>query len=142
MPEYADEYRTAILAARNQVLTPTGVPKDAYDQLMQLYGRMISDINRELGSEVITSDRAEALSRIIKQRFNQLGEDIGVLYAHQKEIAMEAAVQGHAEGVARAASAVDMSLSVSFNGIAEEALETMKLRRGLNARNYQSVIKR
>lgn len=143
MPEYADQYRRAILTARNQVLNPRGVPKEAYQGLMQLYARMISDINRDLGVGRITPERAEALENLIIRRFNDLGDELGVLFARQKRSVAEVAANGHAEAVERAASAADVTgLSVSFNTVPDEALETMMLRRGLTARNFQSVIKR
>lgn len=144
MPDnYADEYRRAIVTARNQVLTPTGVPRDAYQRLMQLYARMISDINRDLGIGRVTPERAEMLERQITRRFNDLGDDLGLLFGQEKRSAMQTAVQGHAEGVSRATSAAEVSgLTVSFNDIPDQALETMMLRRGLTARNFQSVLKR
>ncbi|MDZ7658069.1 hypothetical protein [Fodinibius sp.] len=143
MPDYADEYRRALLNARNQVLSPRGVPKQAYQGLMQLYARMISDINRDLGSETITGERAEQLERIITRRFNQLGEQAGVLFQRRRRQVAEVAAQGHAEAINRATRAAGVSgISVSFNDIPDQALEVMMLRRGLTARNFQSVIRR
>ena len=143
MPDPAQEYRKAVLTARNQVLNPRGVPKEAYQGLMQLYARMISDINRDLGREVITPERANQLENLLIRRFNDLGDDLGVLFSRQQRSVAEAAANGHAEAVNRAVSAANVSgISVSFNGIPDQALETMMLRRGINSRNYQSVIKR
>lgn len=143
MPDPAQEYRKAVLTARNSVLNERGVPKDAYQGMMQLYARMISDIKTDLGQEVITPERAEQLENLLIRRFNQLGDDLGVLFGRQRRSVAEVAANGHAEAVERAASSANVSgLSVSFNGIPDEALETMMLRRGINSRNFQSVIKR
>ncbi|MFH5884088.1 hypothetical protein ACG2F4_07235 [Halalkalibaculum sp. DA3122] len=145
MPEdYAEEYRKAIHNARNKVLNPrSGVPKEAYKVLMSLYARMISDINKDIGREAITAERANDLKRLITRRFNDLGDQLGMLFSRGKKKITEGAAEAHAIAVERTTTAAGVSsFSVSFNDIPDRALETMMLRRGLNAKNYQSVIKR
>lgn len=143
MPDPAQEYRKAILTARNQVLTPRGIPKDAYQGLMQLYARMISDINRDLGRDIITAERAQTLENLLIRRFNDLGDDLGILFAQERRSIAQKASAAHVEAINRATSAAGVSaISVSFNDIPDQALEIMMLRRGINSKNYQSVIRR
>jgi hypothetical protein len=140
MPDpYAEAYLKSIQEARKAVM---GGSK-ANDALLRLYARMISDINKDLAGEAITAERAQVLERKIKRRFSKLAARTGKLFENTRRGAVDRIIKGHEIAIERAASAANVSgLSVSFNGIPDEALDLMMARRGLSAKNYKSVLNR
>ncbi len=143
MPDYSKAYQEALQQARNEFLSPIGVPKKAYEQLLQVYARAILDIDSDLGSGAISEARGEALKDKINQRMIELGERLGILFKAQQINAINSAVRGHSNGLNALRNLSGLSISTNFVGIQNDTLALMMARRGLfGAKNYQSVIKR
>lgn len=142
MPDnYAKKYQRAILAARKSVISD-GVPKQANQLLLQSYAKLIADLNEDLANEEITEERFDALQAILIKRFNQLAVRLGVIFEQAKRTAINSMIQGHLAGIAAAEAATGLAVEVSFNDVPDNVLDLMMLRRGLNAKNYKSVINR
>ncbi len=143
MPDYSKAYQEALQQARQEFLSPVGVPKLAYEQLLQVYARAILDIDSDLGTGAITEARGKALKDQINKRIIELGERLGILFRSQKIAAINAAVRGHSNGLSELNKLSGLSLRTNFTGIQNETLALMMARRGLfGAKDYQSVIKR
>jgi hypothetical protein len=140
---YKNAYQQALLEARKAALSGGGIPRRAYDLLIQVFGRAIVDIDRDLGTGRITSERAEALRRQINRRIIELGRRLGILLDDQKQSMIRAAIAGHEQGILRATEITGVSVAVNFDAIPDRALQTMMLRRGLfGAEDYKAVINR
>ncbi|MEO9884019.1 MAG: Hint domain-containing protein [Balneola sp.] len=143
MPDYSKAYQEALQQARNEFLSPIGVPKKAYEQLLQVYARAILDIDSDLGTGAISEARGEALKNKINQRMIELGERLGILFKAQQISAINSAVRGHSNGLNALRNLSGLSISTNFVGIQNDTLALMMARRGIfGAKNYQSVIKR
>lgn len=143
MSTYSQAYQRALLLARHQALTERGVPRQALQRLYEEYAGFIEDIERDLKREIITSDRAEKLARIIAKKMEDLSAALATVLDKEKDRMIRLGIIGHENGVNQAAKAVGVSVSVNFDAIPERVLELMMRRRGFStSANFKSVINR
>ena len=121
-------YHDALFRAREDAGILVG---EINRRLIRAYARALIDIQRDFRTGAISAERAEGLSRAIRTRLARFGADVeGVLSAGMLQAA-GIGVRGHIEGYGRSA----------FDGVAEEAIERMIIRRGMEGQSYAASLR-
>lgn len=141
MPEYENKYHRAILQAR-QSIVKQGVPKDAERLLMRSYGKLIEDIASDFSEGEITEQRYTELTNAIRKRFTVLSRQLELVFEGSKRTVINKMMQAHLAGTAAVEASTGIALEVIFNGVPQQTLELMMLRRDLGAKDYKAVLKR
>lgn len=139
---YAEIYHRSIAAARQKLFTQNGLPRQAEQMLLRLFAKTVRDIIDELQSGDITEERADELIDSIKKRLTKLGIQLSYVLRSAKLTAINTAIQAHSTAIAELSSITTASIATDFSGVQDEVLELMMMKRGLSAKNYQSIIKR
>lgn len=143
MPDYSNAYQRATQQARELALSKNGVPRTAYEALLQVYARAINDIDKDITSGAITKERANLLREAINKRMIQLGARLGIILESQQRSVMGIAIAGHQRGIKDLQRLSSLTINANFAGIPDETLQLMMVRRGMfGADNYATVIKR
>lgn len=142
MPDYSEIYRKQIQEGRNRLFNAEGLPVGVEKKLREIYAQMVTDITTDVQAGAITAERAAELTKKIEARFSELAPKVDLLFQSAKIQSAQIATHAQAQGTLGAAKAAGVELSVSFNDIPERALNVMMAKRGLQSKNYKTLINR
>lgn len=145
IPKSTHDYYRSLLNARRQLFNSQGRPQLAVSMLERTYSQTIQAIQHDFKSDIITKQRAEALTKQIKARLNQMNSNFDSIIGNQQRRAMHIAVQAHKRGTISAYKNANktMGIQIAWDRVPQKALEAMNIKRGLSTHyDFRTLMRR